>query len=57
VTSIDGGALVNFSSSGLEPFGIEDIDAFGAAASIASKSDSQQSRRELRRPVGINLKE
>jgi hypothetical protein len=57
VTSIDGGASGNFSSSGPEPFGIEDIDAFGAAASIASKSYSQQRRRGLRRTVGINLKE
>jgi hypothetical protein len=38
VTSIEGGASGNFSSSGPKPFGIEDIDAFGAAASIASKS-------------------
>ncbi len=37
MTSIVGGASGNFSSSGPEPFGIEDIDAFGVAASIASK--------------------
>ncbi len=36
MTSIDGGASGNFSSSGPEPFEVEDIDAFGATA-IRSK--------------------
>jgi hypothetical protein len=47
VTSIDGGASGNFSSSGPEPFGIEDIDAFGAAVSTASKSKFGAGRKGL----------
>jgi hypothetical protein len=44
VTSIDGGASGNFSSSGPEPFGVVDIDAFGAAASTALRNIFQQRR-------------
>lgn len=47
MTSIDGGASGNFSSSGPEPFAIEDIDAFGSAASIASKSKFAAKEEEI----------
>jgi hypothetical protein len=56
VTSIDGGASGNFSSSGPEPFGIEDIDASGAAASIASKSKFAAKEEEIEKTNRHKLK-